>query len=406
MDQGNFITLLKYFVFKLYFCKAMKKLVLCLLLPGFLYSQSLEDLDFGTPETLDIVTWNIEFFPKNNQATIQYVVAIVEAMEADIVAIQEVDDYFAFNELVSYLDDYGAYRISTNNRGLAYLYRKDVVQINDGYELFTQLPEADNFPRFPMVLDIFYGGERVVLINNHFKCCGDGEIDPNDMWDEETRRFNASTLLKAYIDQNLDDVPVVLLGDLNDILTDPMQHNVFSAFLNDPDDFFFTDIDIAQGTEANWSYPSWPSHLDHILITDELFDLFNSTEGNVETLKIEDYLTGGWQEYDQNVSDHRPVALQLPIEEIVLQTDEFAIANSVFVYPNPFSERTIFKLPESFLETNIAIYNAQGQLVHATSVDAGAREYVWESSRHASGFYFAKVYAGTNEIATLKLVIQ
>ena len=30
----------------------------------------IEDLSFGTPETFDIMTWNIEQFPKNGQTTV------------------------------------------------------------------------------------------------------------------------------------------------------------------------------------------------------------------------------------------------------------------------------------------------------------------------------------------------
>ena len=30
-----------------------------------------------------------------------------------------------------------------------------------------------------------------------------------------------------------------------------------------------------------------------------------------KTIKIDEYLDGGWNEYDQNISDHRPVAIKL-----------------------------------------------------------------------------------------------
>ncbi|SVD40514.1 uncharacterized protein METZ01_LOCUS393368, partial [marine metagenome] len=55
--------------------------------------------------------------------------------------------------------------------------------------------------------------------------------------------------------------------------------------------------------------PTWPSHLDHILITNELFDELDNSD--IQTIKIDEYLDGGWNEYDQNISDHRPVALKL-----------------------------------------------------------------------------------------------
>ena len=58
-------------------------------------------------------------------------------------------------------------------------------------------------------------------------------------------------------------------------------------------------------------FPNWPSHLDHILITNEIFESFDSIY--VKTIKIDDYLEGGWSEYDQNISDHRPVAIKIKL---------------------------------------------------------------------------------------------
>ena len=70
-------------------------------------------------------------------------------------------------------------------------------------------------------------------------------------------------------------------------------------------------MDIAYGSSGNWSYPSWPSHLDHILITNELFDEFDNTGSTVQTIHIEDYFEEGWRDYEKYISDHRPVVLSL-----------------------------------------------------------------------------------------------
>ena len=162
-------------------------------------------------------------------------------------------------------------------------------------------------------MELKFKGEDVVVINNHFKCCGDGFLDLSDPDDEEYRRLTASNLLKSYIDNNHPNTRVIMVGDLNDILTDQASNNVFQSFLNAPADYAFADSDIAAGSSAHWSYPSWPSHLDHILITNELFAEFESTSGSVETIHIEDYLPGGWSQYDADISDHRPVGIRLPV---------------------------------------------------------------------------------------------
>ena len=89
-----------------------------------------------------------------------------------------------------------------------------------------------------------------------------------------------------------------------------MFNNVFWNFLQS-DNFQFADYDIAYGHSSEWSYPTWPSHIDHIIITDELFPNFNSS--NVQTFLVDDYISGGWSSYDNYISDHRPVFMQLEI---------------------------------------------------------------------------------------------
>ena len=283
------------------------RLLFIFLCNGLVFSQDLEDLSFGDDSSLDIATWNIEWFPKNGQTTSEYVAQILYQLDLDVLAMQELDDKTVFDQMVNELTNYTGYYESAWFAGLAYIYKSDVVQINSIYEIYTTSPYWSAFPRSPMVMDMNFMGENYFIINNHFKCCGDGNFDMDDDSDEETRRYNAVNLLKEYIDTYLPDKNVIVLGDLNDDIAEPTQNNVFQNILNDTENYTFVDYDIASGNSSDWSYPSWPSHLDHILITNELFDEYNNSD--VLTIKIDDYLDGGWNEYDYNVSDHRPVAI-------------------------------------------------------------------------------------------------
>ena len=269
----------------------------------------MEDLSFGDEHSLDIATWNIEWFPKNNQITVDYVIEIVNSLEFDILGIQELDDTTMFNEMLDSLPSYSGYYESSWFAGLAYIYKTDLVEINDIYEIYTNSPFWNAFPRSPIVMDLNFVGENYFIINNHFKCCGDGILDLNDEFDEENRRYTAMNLLKAYIDENLSNEKVIVLGDLNDNISESYPNNVFQNVLNDSNNYQFVDLSIAQGNSSEWSFPNWPSHLDHILITNELFEGLDSIE--VRTIKIDDYIDGGWDEYDQNISDHRPVAMKI-----------------------------------------------------------------------------------------------
>ena len=274
-------------------------------------SQDLNELSFGDEHSLDIATWNIEWFPKNDETTVNYVIEIINSLDLDVLGIQELDDTTMFNEMLDSLNLYSSFYESSWFAGLAYIYKSNVVQINDFYEIYTTAPYWNAFPRSPMVMDINFRGDRYFIINNHFKCCGDGLLDYDDDSDEENRRYTAMNLIKAYIDINYPDEKIVVLGDLNDDISEPYPNNVFQEILNDSNNYKFVDLPIAQGNSSEWSFPNWPSHLDHFLITNEIFESFDSIY--VKTIKIDDYLEGGWSEYDQNISDHRPVALKIKL---------------------------------------------------------------------------------------------
>ena len=147
--------------------------------------------------------------------------------------------------------------------------------------------DNNGYPREAVEVDITHvNGLSVKLINIHLKCCGDSE----------SRRADASVTLKDYLDNQNADGNVIVLGDFND---DILNGSPFTNFLNDSNDYFFADKSIAEGASSGWSFPSWPSHIDHILCTDDLMDNFVTSQ----TLTLNDCVTN----YNGVVSDHLPV---------------------------------------------------------------------------------------------------
>ena len=377
------------------------QLVACLSLTA----QGIEDLSFGTETTLEIMTWNIEQFPKNGQTTVNYVIDIIEALDVDILAIQEVDNVNYFEQMIGGLSSYDGYLESVWFAGLAYIYKPDIIQINNIYEIYTSSEYWNYFPRSPMVMDFNFMNERFIIINNHFKCCGDGVLDLNNTSDEETRRYFASYLLKEYIDTYFLDENVIVLGDLNDSLSDDPQNNVFQMILDDQDNYLFADFEIANGNSSEWSFPTWPSHLDHILLTNELFFEFENTSSDIQTIKIDEYLPGGWSEYDENISDHRPVAIKLLIDGNLDVTD-FTKPNSFFLnYPNPFSSETTFFFKSTADLNKIVIFNLNGQKIISLNIHEGQSSIIFNAKDFPNGIYIAKLLSNNNKIATRKLVL-
>ncbi|MBT6162272.1 MAG: hypothetical protein HOH92_01110, partial [Crocinitomicaceae bacterium] len=261
-------------------------LLLTLLSPTVAKAQTLEDLEFGTPATLDVATWNIEWFPKNGTATIDRVKAIVQNLEIDLWGIQEIDDTTAFKSMIEDLDDYDYILMEGWFGGLVYVYNSSQIEVIEAFEIYTESPFWSPLPRSPLILHFSFNGEAFYAINNHFKCCGNGSIDWSDDGDEEMRRREACVLINEYIQEELSDDRVIILGDLNDLIQEAPANNVFEPFLELPEDYLFADMPIAQGPSSGWSFPGWPSHLDHLLISNELFTDFSASSTEVACLDI------------------------------------------------------------------------------------------------------------------------
>jgi endonuclease/exonuclease/phosphatase family metal-dependent hydrolase len=263
-----------------------------------------------------VATWNIENFPKAGATTVERVRQVIEALDVDIVAVQEISTDFgggpAFDTVVAALDGWGGARARSDRyQNLGFIYRETGgLQVTATYEIFAAGDYSREFPRSPFVLEATWNGAPVVVICNHLKASGNGLLDPDDAWDEETRRRDACLLLEEFVEAQFPAHRVFIVGDLNDQLTDLPPNNVFQNFLDDPAGWRFADLAIAQGPSDGWSYPGWPSHLDHILVTSELFAPL-AAPGAVTVVAPLAAALGSLSKYDTEVSDHLPVVVRL-----------------------------------------------------------------------------------------------
>jgi len=265
-------------------------------------------ITFGTNNTLDIVTWNLKTFPEGTD--LASLKQMIPAINADVIAFQEIMDYNAFMDMADDIPNYAAcVYTATDTYRLAYLYDTRTVTVNEQYTIYEN--DSNPFPRPPYLLNITWNNENYILINNHFKAYGDNNIDASDSWDEERRRQLACEELDYYISTNLPDSRVIVLGDLNDQIAEPEEYNVFLSFLNKPQEYYFADMPIAIApTYSTVSYPSSLSHIDHILISNELFADFESAGNYCKTILAENWMLS-WNTYAATISDHRPVGIRL-----------------------------------------------------------------------------------------------
>jgi endonuclease/exonuclease/phosphatase family metal-dependent hydrolase len=247
--------------------------------------------------TFDIITWNIENFPKRDATTIARVAELINNMNVDLIALQEIDEPSALDALLEALPGWlYKYQDVRYGQEVGFLYKtSEITSISDLQMIYSN--ESSPFPRQPVLTTVTHSnGQEVTLINIHLKCCGGNE--------NESRREQASILLKKYIDDNLATNKVILLGDFNGEINDA--NSEFSNFIADDSNYKFADMEIAIGDYEYWSYPNFDpngSHIDHILITDELFDEVNF----VSTMQLDECISS----FDYYISDHRPILISL-----------------------------------------------------------------------------------------------
>jgi exonuclease III len=317
----------------------MKKItVILILLFCFknLKAENFEGLSYGTDTTFDIGSWNLKDFPFNGNNTISQLNQIINKIDLDIIAFQEIKDTIQFNNLLDLNPIYIGYAKINYMIGLGFIVKKDL-EILEIKEIFNSPEYWTIFPRAPMILEVLINETKIIIINNHLKCCGDGNLDTLNSKDEENSRLSAMRILKKYIEDNYINEKVIILGDFNDVLIDDFQNNVFKDFINDSLNFSILDYQIALKDSTNWSYPSWPSHIDHILINNKLLTEFNTIYNNdtkaIQVLAIDRYYKNGFSEYSQNISDHRPIVAKFDLNNktsIAIDNE-----NKLTIYPNP-----------------------------------------------------------------------
>jgi endonuclease/exonuclease/phosphatase family metal-dependent hydrolase len=289
----------------------------------------------GTDSTFEILTWNTHEFPGTGFRTIDTLAILINDLDIDMVALQEIEDTVSFRGLLARLPGWdGVYApYDYYYQGIPYMktaviWRTDRASVNYIEQLF--IGYEYQFPRPPI---------HVYATVN----CGGGQFDFNlivmhlkALTDEESqqRRRAAILMLKAYLDNNVPSAPDrdwVLVGDWNDELEDPQSDNVFWPLLTDSLDYRFLTLPMA-GIPHWASYPYFSSLIDHIMITTETNDEY--ANGTTITLRLDDE----YGNYAYRISDHRPVMSMFAGNPTSAIDAPLPAKPGLFtVYPNPFN---------------------------------------------------------------------
>ncbi len=362
-------------------------------------------------QTLDIVTWNLEWFgapSKSHHATsfsqqLKKVSEKIISLDADIYALQEVvsdkknGDFFQpllskLNELAgsnkyagimspmySFYWKYPSTKYPAQR--LCFIYNTNTVDKINDEALFEQVYknyrktnnnivgyDGDSFKfwssgRVPYMLKakITIGDEEEIInfINIHAKCCNDSK----------TRRKNDANYLNNYMVNNMPDDNIIILGDYN------QRYNKYTGAYKS---FYADNFKNFKNTAAHG--------IDRMSISNELYDEFN-------------LLTNDTYYENVNISDHNPVIMRILLSTLSsINNNKIQL---VRISPNPASQNIFIETKEN-KSALIQIINFSGKVILNKNINGNS--YINISSLY-SGIYILKIKMN-NEIITKKIVIN
>ncbi|XXY54016.1 lamin tail domain-containing protein [Sorangium sp. So ce269] len=269
----------------------------------------------GTASTLDIASWNIEWFgdtangPSNEPLQLQNARDVISGADMDIWGVAEIVTTTQFNSLKSQLPGYsgflandaavtggsGSYGATEQKVGI--LYKSSVATLQSAKVILTANDhDFAGRPPLEVKLSVTLGGvtDNVVVIVLHAKATSD-----DSSWQ---RRQNASNALKSYLDTSYPTGKVFVVGDWNDDVDTsitPGKASPYQNFVSDSLDYTFvtkalTDAGISSTT-------GYPDLIDHHLVTNDLSASYVS--GSVKVYPAGSFIPS----YGTTTSDHFPV---------------------------------------------------------------------------------------------------
>lgn len=311
---------------------------------------SLTGTSLSKSNTLDIVTWNMEWFgadkddrgaelgPSDEELQFQNAKKILTALDADIFALEEVSGDEAMARLVSELGNYDfvksdvySYSWSPETtltpQKLYLVYKKDKVKVKSQKVLLQQLyadvrsgaTTLENYPtggssfwasgRLPFMVELEATMNGVTQVLNVVLLHTRANSGTNKTKYDQ-RKYDVE-VLKDTLDAQYPNVNLVMLGDYNDDVDVSVVNDLpstFEAFVNDTDYKALT-YELSQTGAYSYASGSFKSFLDHIIISRPFAD-----EYIAESIQIEDGLVNSISNYRTTTSDHAPVSARFSFE--------------------------------------------------------------------------------------------
>lgn len=267
----------------------------------------------GADSTLDLASWNLQWLgdrdngPEDDLLQRQNVHAVIAGADMDIWGLAEIVSVTQWNALRSGLPGYAGLLAGEDTEGRIYyeeaaqklgiLYKTSLATLEDARLILTE--HAHDFagrPPLQVTLRVTLDSltQSITVIVLHAKCCRE-----TSSWQQ---RVDASSVLKAHLDDMFPNQKVWVIGDFNDDIDTSITPGLPSPYVNfaaDSDNYAFATRSLSDARFA--STVDYAETIDHHLGTNEANDTLVS--GSAEVYRVDDFVP----DYGETTSDHYPV---------------------------------------------------------------------------------------------------
>jgi endonuclease/exonuclease/phosphatase family metal-dependent hydrolase len=381
-------------------------LLVHLLLANAALGQSIaKAADKGDRIELKVTTFNVEWLgcpsygPDNESLQMRNVAAVIQALNADVVALQEVtmNPTKSLDTVLKHLgSEWGGNIVTWSNNSCSQsqgiVYKKSSVSLIHS-ALVRNGGTSDSWSsgRFPVLYEVnFLAGENVIpvsIFNIHAKAYSDAQ--------SHSRRVQASASLKALLDKDYKYRKVIVIGDYNDYAeaSQCAWYGNCTAGTQSPYKNFADD---AAGYRILTS--GFTRTIDHITISSGLFSSYvasSATRENAATNSVYDYRN--------TTSDHTPVSVTFSFPKEYTAVEKNGYSRHVEVYPNP-AQHTLYVRSTAENIAAVKVYSLSGMLVYEQK-DIHTPQFSISTAAWQSGLYIVSVYSEKGEAGS-KLVVK
>ena len=293
-------------------------------------------------QTLDLATWNMEWFgdlafgPTDNALQAANAAKVLAESDFDLVGVQEVVDTVLFRSMIAQLNALkpgAAYKGFTTptarsqSQKVGFVFKSSVIDsVSSRFSLAPVTVSTSSWayngtvsrPPFEFEFDYKYGNSQKKRLKAIVLHGNAGNTD-------QPKRVLDYQQLKAYTDTQFPNIPLIILGDWNDILRGSIdgagKDSPMKNFVDDAANYKFLTLPLS---DLGLSSQTLGSLIDHILISKQLYA--NVLDSTTRVASV-----GFIPAYNSTTSDHTPVSARLLFPDCsVLALPVFTVSGNVF----------------------------------------------------------------------------